>query len=145
VSVSRTTALAGRRILDERGQALVEFALLAPVLVLILIGVIQIGTWIFSDVDLSSGTREAGRLLSTSKDDPSAIKDVEDRLMQNLNSDVDASKLQYSFSPSPAGSTPLWPAGTTVTMTVTYPDQLTVMGVPLGSQTMTSSAQVRMQ
>lgn len=143
--VSTTAARAGRRILDERGQALVEFALLAPILVLILVGVIQVGTWIFTDVDLSSGTREGGRLLSTSKADSTAIKDVEDRVAQNLDSGVDASKLQYSFSPAPAGSTPLWPAGTTVTLTVTYPDQLTVMGVPLGSQNMTSSAQVRIQ
>lgn len=145
MSVSRTTARAGRRIRDERGQALVEFALLAPVLSLILVGVIQVGSWILADVDLASGTREAGRLLSTSKDDSSAIKDVENRFVQNVNSDVDTSKLQYSFSPAPASSTPLWPSGTTVTMTVTYPNQLNVMGVALGDPNMTSSAQVRIQ
>jgi Flp pilus assembly protein TadG len=145
VSVSRTAARAGRRILDERGQALVEFALLAPVLVLILIGVIQVGTWIFTDVNLSSGTREAGRLLANSKNDAAAIADVENRLKQNLDSGIDTSKLQYSFSPTPAGSTPLWPTGTTVTLTVSYPDQMRVMGVPLGSPNMTASAQVRIQ
>jgi Flp pilus assembly protein TadG len=145
MSVRRTTARAGRRIRDERGQALVEFALLLPVLALVLVGVMEVGIWIFTDVDLSSGTREAGRLLSSSKDDASAIQHVEDRLAQNVNSEIDTSKLQYAFSPAPAGSTPLWPSGTTVTMTVTYPDQLNLMGIALGDPNMTTSAQVRMQ
>lgn len=145
MSVSWTAALAGRRIHDERGQALVEFALLAPVLLLILIGVIQVGTWIFTDVNLSSGTREAGRLLANSKADSTAIADVETRLKQNLDPGIDTSKLAYSFSPAPAGSTPLWPTGTTVTLTVSYPDQMRVMGVPLGRPNMTASAQVRIQ
>src|SRR5947208_2445894 len=145
MSVRRTAALAGRRIRDQRGQALVEFALLLPLLALILVGVIEVGIWIFTDVDLSSGTREAGRLLSSSKDDSSAIQHVEDRLAQNVSSEIDTSKLQYSFNPAPASSTPLWPSGTTVTMTVNYPDQLNVMAIALGQPNMTTSAQVRIQ
>jgi len=145
MSVRRTTARAGRPICDERGQALVEFAVLLPVLVLLLVGVIELGSWFWTDIDLESGTREAGRLLSTSKDDSSAIQHVEDRLVQNLDSEIDTSKLRYSFSPAPASSTPLWPSGTTVTMTVTYPDQVNVMGIAAGDPNMTTSAQVRIQ
>jgi Flp pilus assembly protein TadG len=140
-----TTAREIRRISQERGQALVEFAVLLPVLMLLLVGVIQFGSWFWTDIGLSSGMREAGRLLSASKDDSSAVQHVEDRLVQNLESDVDASKLRYSFSPPPASSTPLWPSGATVTMTVTYPDQLNVMGIAMGSPNMTTSAQVRIQ
>jgi Flp pilus assembly protein TadG len=135
----------GDRIRDERAQALVEFALLLPILALVLIGVIEVSLWISAHADLTSGAREAGRLLSVSKNDPSAIQDVEARLGQNLDSDIDASKLHYSFNPAPANSTPLWPAGATVTMTVTYPDQLSVLGIGLGDPNMTASAQVRIQ
>jgi Flp pilus assembly protein TadG len=145
MSVRKTTARLGRRVLDEPGQVLVEFAVLLPILVLVLIGVTEFGIWIFTDVDLTSGTREAGRLLSTSKDDLNAVRDVKDRLIQNLNSEIDPSKLQYSFSPAPAGSTPLWPSGTTVTMTVTYPDQLKVVGIAASDPSMTATAQVRIQ
>lgn len=138
-------ARARRRIDDEHGQALVEFAVMLPVLMLLLVGVFNVGSWIWTDIDLASGTREAGRLLLTSKDDSSAVQHVEDRLVQNLNSGIDPSKLTYSFNPAPASSTPLWPSGTTVTLTVTYPDQLNVMGIAVGDPNMTSSAQVRIQ
>jgi Flp pilus assembly protein TadG len=145
VSVRRTTTRAGCRIREERGQALVEFVLLLPMLLLVLVGVIEVGIWIVTDGDLTSGTREAGRLLSTSTNDVSAIQDVENRLVQNITSGIDTSKLQYSFNPPPASSTPLWPSGTTVTMTVTYPDELTVLGISASNPNMTTSAQVRIQ
>jgi Flp pilus assembly protein TadG len=130
---------------DERGQVLLEFAVLMPVLLLLLVGVIEMGTWLWADVDLTAGTREAGRLLSNSTNDSNAIQHVEDRLVQNLDSEINTSKLRYSFSPAPASSTPLWPSGTTVTMTVTYPDQLNVMGITASDPNMTASAQVRIQ
>jgi Flp pilus assembly protein TadG len=145
MSVRRTVVRAARRICDQRGQALVEFAVLAPVLVLILVGVIQVGSWLFSDMSLSSATREAGRLLSTSKDDANITQDVKNRLVQNLDSGIDPSQVTVDYNPEPAGSTPQWASGTTVTMTVTYPDQLNVMGVALGASNMTTSAQVRIQ
>jgi Flp pilus assembly protein TadG len=130
---------------DERGQVLLEFAVLMPVLLLLLVGVIEMGTWLWADVDLTAGTREAGRLLSNSTNDSNAIQHVEDRLVQNLDSEINTSKIRYSFSPAPASSTPLWPSGTTVTMTVTYPDQLNVMGITASDPNMTASAQVRIQ
>jgi Flp pilus assembly protein TadG len=136
---------AGRRLHEERGQSMVEFAILAPVLVLLLVGVIQVGFWFWSDIDLTSATREAGRMLASSKGDPNAVADVEARLVQNLDSDIDPNKLKYSFSPAPAATTPLWASGTTVTLTVSYPDQLNVMGIALGDPNMTTSAQVRIQ
>jgi Flp pilus assembly protein TadG len=145
MSVKRPTTRAGRRIGDERGQALVEFAVLLPVLLLLLVGIIEIGSWFWTDIDLTSGTREGGRLLAASKNDASAIQDVEARLVQNLDSEIDTSKLQYTFSPPPAITTPLWPSGTTVTMTVTYPDELTVLGISASNPNMTTSAQVRIQ
>jgi Flp pilus assembly protein TadG len=141
----KTTVRAVRRVDHERGQALVEFAILLPVLILLLIGVIEVGSWFWTDIDLESGTSDAGRLLAASTNDATAIQDVEGRLAQNLDSEIDTTKLQYSFSPAPAKTTPLWPSGTTVTMTVTYPDQLNVLGITAGDPNMTTSAQVRIQ
>jgi Flp pilus assembly protein TadG len=118
---------------------------LLPVLALILVGVFEVGSWLLTDGNLTSGTREAGRLLASSKNDSSAMQDVEARLVQNLDSDIDPSKLTYTFKPTPASSPPLWAAGTTVTLTVSYPDQLNVMGIPIGDPNMTTSAQVLIQ
>jgi hypothetical protein len=51
-----------RRRQGERGAALVEFAILAPLLLLLLFGIIEFA-WIFAQqVDLRSKTREATRL-----------------------------------------------------------------------------------
>jgi Flp pilus assembly protein TadG len=88
MSRRRATARARRRIDDEHGHALVEFAVMLPVLMLVLVGVFNVGSWIWADIDLASGTREAGRLLLASKDDSSAIQHVEDRLVQNLNASL---------------------------------------------------------
>jgi Flp pilus assembly protein TadG len=136
---------AAARTRDERGSVLVEFALVLPILLVLLVGITQVGIWLATSIDLQGSTREAGRLLITSSNDATAVQDVEAMLADNVGSEVDTSKLSYSFNPAPAGSAPLWPSGSTVTMTVAYPDQLNVMGVTLGSPNMTESAQVRVQ
>jgi Flp pilus assembly protein TadG len=120
-------------------------ALVLPILSVLLVGIIQVGIWLVTSIDLQGGAREAGRYLVTSSSDTTGVQDVESMLAQNVGSEIDASKLAYSFNPPPAASTPLWPSGSTVTMTVTYPDQLNIMGVALGAPFMTTSAQVRVQ
>jgi hypothetical protein len=52
-------------IRKERGASLVEFAILAPLLVLLLFGIIEFA-WLFSvNLDVRHGAREAGRLAAT--------------------------------------------------------------------------------
>jgi Flp pilus assembly protein TadG len=49
----------------ERGAALIEFAILAPLLVALLIGIIEFG-WLFSqNIDVRHGAREGARLAAT--------------------------------------------------------------------------------
>ena len=45
----------------RRGQALVEFALVFPILALVLFGIITIGIWVFYQQQLSNAAREAAR------------------------------------------------------------------------------------
>ena len=54
---------AGRSALarDERGQGLVEFALILPVLLLILVGIIEFGSIYSKVISMRQGVREAGR------------------------------------------------------------------------------------
>lgn len=49
----------------ERGQALTEFALITPILFLILFAVIQFGILLGGQIGLTNGTREAARYAST--------------------------------------------------------------------------------
>jgi len=60
---------AGRSALarDERGQGLVEFALILPVLLLILVGIIEFGSVYSKVISMRQGVREAGRQGSVAK------------------------------------------------------------------------------
>jgi hypothetical protein len=46
---------------DERGQGLVEFALILPVLLLILVGILEFGSVYSKVISMRQGVREAGR------------------------------------------------------------------------------------
>lgn len=57
--------LRGRRRHARRGQALVEFALVAPLFFLLIFGVIQFGVIFGGQVGLGNGAREVARYAST--------------------------------------------------------------------------------
>lgn len=50
---------------DTRGQALVEFALVLPLLVLIMLGVMQFGLLFWTQITLTQIARDTGRWVST--------------------------------------------------------------------------------
>ena len=62
-----------RRTRRESGVAAVEMALLAPLLVLLLMGVIETSWLLMQTVDVRQGAREAGRLASVDFGDSAAI------------------------------------------------------------------------
>lgn len=55
-----------RRVLrQERGANLVEFAILAPLLILLVIGIVEFG-WLFAEnLDVKHGAREGARMAAT--------------------------------------------------------------------------------
>lgn len=53
----------------ERGSAMVEFALIAPLLVLLLLGIMTAGVLINSKIVVANAAREAGRIWAVSQDD----------------------------------------------------------------------------
>ena len=53
-----------RRQLDDQGAAVVEFALVAPLLVLLIFGIFEFGFLFGQYLDVRHGAREAGRLAS---------------------------------------------------------------------------------
>ena len=57
----------------DRGAALIEFAILAPLLVALLLGIIEFG-WLFSqNIDVRHGAREGARLAATNFGTETAI------------------------------------------------------------------------
>ena len=60
-SRTRRVGTPTRRDLRERGVALVEMAIVVPLLLLLLFGIIEWGVFINRHIDLTQGVREAGR------------------------------------------------------------------------------------
>lgn len=61
-----------RRLKNRRGSAMVEFALIAPLLITVLIGIMVMGVVINSKIVVAGAAREAGRTWAIVKDDSTA-------------------------------------------------------------------------
>jgi Flp pilus assembly protein TadG len=70
--VSRST----RTVADERGAVAVEFALLLPLLVTLLMGIIQMGLAFNEKLTLTHAAREGARAAIVGADPVSAVKDA---------------------------------------------------------------------
>lgn len=77
---------------NENGQALVEFALVVPILLLILCGIIDFGWMFFNQLSLQNACREGGRYASLNSTDANIettittmVQDYIPGSLQNLN------------------------------------------------------------
>jgi Flp pilus assembly protein TadG len=68
--VSATSAYRHR---SKRGQSLVEFALVLPVFMLVLAGILDFGFMLYSRMTVINAAREGARAAVVSIDDPTAI------------------------------------------------------------------------
>lgn len=127
---TRARRLRGR----EEGQAMVEFALIAPLLILILFAVIQFGV-IFNDyIALTDATRMGARKAAVSRFEPSPAAAVEAKVRASAT-DLDMDKLDVDVTVSPA-----WANGADVTVKATYQVPLPV-GTLLGLNDITLTSE----
>jgi Flp pilus assembly protein TadG len=143
-----------RHIRSEHGQTAVEFALVAPLLVVLLLAILQIGVAFNSYVTLTDATRAGARkaivqrlaggganVTCTSTDTNPVCQTV-----RSSAGTLDATKLQISAT-SPDWST----AGSDVTVTATYPYTLSLIKWAgqwvgwSGTYTITSTAKERLE
>lgn len=79
---------------NEKGQSIVEFALVLPVLILILVGIIEFG-WLFNGkITLTSAAREGARVAAIIKNETTATAAVNETA--NL-SGLTINSVQYSY------------------------------------------------
>ncbi|MBM7572611.1 TadE family protein [Aquibacillus albus] len=97
---------------EEKGQALVEMSLVIPMLLIILVGVFDIGRMIYTYSTLHFTAQETVRLGSFSKGDPEM-----EQFARNNFSAGDRSELEVAISPSEEMRKP----GEYVTVSLTYP------------------------
>ncbi len=83
-------------IKDKRGQSLVEFALVLPILLLVLFGITEFGRAIMVTNVLNTASREGARLAAVSAVGDSL--EVESRVLEVLNAaNIDAKEITIRF------------------------------------------------
>ena len=115
-----------------------EFALVLPVLALILFAVIQFGIVFNNYITLTDATRAGARKAAVSRQDRNRNSDVMTAVRSSA-CDLTSSKL----SVSPPSST--WQSGDDVTVTASYPYSISLLGVVVKSGSLTSTTTERVE
>jgi Flp pilus assembly protein TadG len=124
------------RVRDQRGQTAVEFALVAPILIVLLLGIIQIGIAFHNYVTITDAARAGARKAIVARfsggDTTATVQAV-----RNSAADLNQSKLQVNVTP-----TILNTAGSTVTVTAIYPYSINIplLGISVMSGNLTATA-----
>jgi Flp pilus assembly protein TadG len=102
------------RLLGERGAAAVEFALVAPVLIMLLLGIIEFSKVYNSQSTLSAAAREGARVMALTNDRAAATSAV-----RNAATGMTLSAGQISVTPTSCATTGSATTASTATVTVT--------------------------
>ncbi len=125
------------KIRNEQGQAMTEFALVLPILALLLFAVIQFGIVFNNYVQLTDATRAGARKASVSRElaDPvgttvAAVRaSAKDLKQSDLNITVNST----------------WQPATDVTVTATYPYSISLLGMVVKSGRLSSTTTERVE
>ena len=133
------------RISSEHGQTAVEFALVAPFIIVLLLAVIQFAVAFHDYVTLTDAARAGARRAIVARfgggnfnDAKQTVRDAASSLDQNLLNQPGAIDVS-----DPSGMT----AGTLVTVTVKYPFTIDIplIGLTVSSGTLTAVAKEEME
>jgi Flp pilus assembly protein TadG len=130
---------ADRRTRRSRGQAMVEFTLILPLLMLLIFGIYQFGQTYADYIQVTNAARDGGRKALVSRSDASGVADVT-TAAKNATWWLDKSQIVVTVSPNQP-----WAQGQTVTVTVSYPYSINLLGLVVGSGTLKSTTTVRME
>jgi Flp pilus assembly protein TadG len=84
---------------DDTGAVLVEFTILSPVLLLMLLGVLQFGLLYYYRISVTTAAVVGARMLSVYRSDPTALPYSDTvAAIQNASSNLNASKLTITLA-----------------------------------------------
>ncbi len=128
-----------RRDRRTRGQSMVEFTLILPVLMLMIFGIYQFGQTYSDYIQVTNAARTGGRKALVSRSDTNGVADTI-TAAQNATWWLNKSNMTVTVTPGQP-----WTTGQTVTVTVTYPYSISLLGFVAGSGTLKSSTTVRIE
>lgn len=123
----------------QRGQATVELAVVLPFLVLVLLGIAEMGMMLGSYLSVQSLAQDGSRDVALGLSEGAIISQLNGQVPANLQ----AGNVSVTFSPD--AGTGGWTFGTPVTVLVRYPYavDLPIISTIIGSQVNLSSSLVQ--
>jgi Flp pilus assembly protein TadG len=128
-------------IKTEGGQAIVEFALVAPILFLILFGIVQFGIAFMNSIALTDAVREGARTAAVSRTAADPVAATESAVV-NAADDLDPNDVDVTVTPADSSS---WQAGGSVTVSATYPYSINLLGIVVASGELHSATTERLE
>ncbi len=125
------------RLKNERGQTMTEFALVLPVLALVLFAVIQFGIVFNNYVTLTDAVRSGARKAVVSRLSPDPAKACTDQ--------VRAASPQLTQSDLTVSCTSSWQTAQDVTVQATYPYEISLVGMTVVSGNLTATMKERLE
>jgi len=122
---------------SQEGQALVEFALVAPLLFLILFGIVQFGIAFMNSVALTDAVRAGARKAAVSRSAADPTQSTKNAVLGAAN-DLDQSKVSITVTSN-------WQSGSNVTVDATYPYSINLLGIVVASGNLHSSTTERVE
>jgi Flp pilus assembly protein TadG len=125
---------------NEKGQTMVEFTLVLPVLLVVLFGIIQFGITFSNYVALTDAVRAGARTAAISRSAADPVGDTKARVI-NASGDLKTSDVAPTVTTGPLG----WTHGEDVTVKATYPYSISLLGIVVASGNLTSSTTERIE
>jgi len=124
-------------ITEEKGQSMAEFAIVLPILVVILFGVIQFGILFNNYVTLTDAVRAGARTAAVSRQDGDPVGEAA-KMVRDSAADLNQSSLNVSVSSD-------WQPGDDVTVTGTYPYSISLLGWVVSSGNLSTKTTERVE
>ncbi len=127
-----------KNIRNERGQTMVEFALVVPILCVVLFGILQFGALYNDYVTLTDATRVGARKAATARHEanPEAVAEAAAR---GSAQGLDPSDLDINVTAT------AWEHGESVTVEGTYPYEIDLLGFVVASGDLSSETTERVE
>ena len=129
---------------NRRGAAVVEFALVVPVFILLVFGMVEFGRAVMVQQVLVNASREGARQAVL---DGSTVEEVESRIDGYLSaSTIDGASIEYEVNGAIVGNPGVAQFGDAVTVRISVPfDNVSFLPVPryIGGTTLTASSIMR--
>ena len=124
-------------IRNQRGQTMVEFTIVLPILLLLLLGILQFGVLFNNYITLTDAVRAGARQASVGRSVADPAGATVSRVRASA-ANLDQAKLAVSVV-SP------WTQGADVTVTATYPYSIKLLGMVVSTGSLTSKSTERVE